>query len=152
MNPTSPHQRCTQRLASFHVRAVQCDYRSDDEAVYLALKRATAPLTQAWERLRRARRIAIKFNQDFMPTWVVTYQGHRQQLVSDPVIRATLRLLSEQTQAQGEGFALANVCLADQKPAPTRPQPRSLLPAYALWISDGIAALQARAYQRRPRP
>lgn len=85
---------------SFHVRAVHCDYQSGDEEVYLALKRAAGPLTQAWEKLRQARRIAIKFNQDFMPTWVVTYQGHRQQLVSDPVMRATLRLLREQTRAE----------------------------------------------------
>jgi len=85
---------------SFHVRAVHCDYQSGDEEVYLALKRAAGPLTQAWEKLRQARRIAIKFNQDFMPTWVVTYEGHRQQLVSDPVMRATLRLLREQTRAE----------------------------------------------------
>jgi hypothetical protein len=94
LNPTDSHQ------TAFQVRAVHCDYRSSDEAVYQALKRAASPLTQAWEKLKRARRIAIKFNQDFMPTWVVTYQGHRQQLVSDPVIRATLRLLREQTQAE----------------------------------------------------
>ncbi len=100
MKSTSPHQRCTQHAASFRVRAVQCDYRSDDEAVYQALKNAAAPLTSAWEKIRRARRIAIKFNQDFMPTRVVTYQGHRQQLVSDPVMRATLRLLREETQAE----------------------------------------------------
>ena len=93
MISTGPHP-------SFHVRAVHCDYQSGDEEVYLALKRAAGPLTQAWEKLRQARRIAIKFNQDFMPTWVVTYQGHRQQLVSDPVMRATLRLLREQTRAE----------------------------------------------------
>jgi len=86
--------------SSFHVRAVQCDYRSTDEEVYQALKRATTPLTRAWEKLSQSKRIAIKFNQDFMPTWVVAYQGHRQQLVSDPVMRATLRLLREQTRAE----------------------------------------------------
>jgi uncharacterized protein (DUF362 family) len=100
MNSTNPPQRCTQRQTPFHVQAVYCDYRSGDEAVYQALKKATAPLTQAWEKIKRARRIAIKFNQDFMPTRVVTYQGHRQQLVSDPVLRATLRLLHEHTQAE----------------------------------------------------
>jgi uncharacterized protein (DUF362 family) len=88
------------QLTPFQVRAVHCDYRSGEEEVYQALKRATAPLTKAWEKLRRARRIAIKFNQDFMPTWVVTYQGHRQQLVSDSVMRATLRILREQTRAE----------------------------------------------------
>ena len=33
------------------VRAVGCDHRADDEAVYQALARATAPLERAWERL-----------------------------------------------------------------------------------------------------
>jgi uncharacterized protein (DUF362 family) len=84
----------------FHVRAVHCDYQSGDEQVYQALQRAVSPLSQAWDKLRRAGRIAIKFNQDFMPTWVVMHQGHRQQLVSDPVLRATLRLLREQTSAE----------------------------------------------------
>ncbi len=82
------------------VRAVSCDYRSSDEDVYQALKRAADPLDRAWEKLRNARRIAIKFNQDWSPERVVTYQGHRQQLVSDPVGRATLRLLRERTNAE----------------------------------------------------
>ena len=86
--------------APYQVRAVQCDYQSGDEQVYQALWRAVSPLSQSLEKLRRARRIAVKFNQDFMPTWVIMHQGHRQQLVSDPVLRATLRLLREQTNAE----------------------------------------------------
>lgn len=82
------------------VRAVYCDYRASDEEVYQALKRATEPLTEAWKKLSRARRIAIKFNQDWVKERVVYYQGQRQQLVSDPVGRATLRLLQEKTQAE----------------------------------------------------
>ncbi len=84
---------------AYCVRAVHCDYRSSDEEVYQALKRATDPFESAWEKLKKARRIAIKFNLDFPPQRVVTYQGHRQQLVSDPVGRAVLRLLRERTQA-----------------------------------------------------
>ncbi len=82
------------------VRAVECDHRADDEAVYQALARATAPLDRAWERLRRARRIAIKFNQDKASQRVVWLAGQRQQLVSDSVMRATLRLLRERTDAE----------------------------------------------------
>lgn len=85
---------------SYRVRAVHCDYRASDEEVYQALKRATDPLDRAWERLRKARRIGIKFNQDWNPNRLVVYQGHRQQLVSDVVARATLRLLREKTQAE----------------------------------------------------
>ncbi len=84
----------------YHVRAVHCDYRSSDEEVYQALKRATDPLTGAWDKLRQARRIAIKFNSDWPRDQVVMHEGHRQQLVSDPVARATLRLLRERTQAE----------------------------------------------------
>lgn len=85
---------------SFRVRAIHCDYRASDEEVYLALKRATDPLDRSWEKLRKARRIGIKFNQDWNRDRVVYHQGHRQQLVSDPVGRATLRLLQEQTDAE----------------------------------------------------
>jgi hypothetical protein len=84
----------------YTVRAVHCDYRSSDEEVYQALKRAAAPLDRAWEKLSRARRIAIKFNQDWVRERLVMHQGHRQQLVSDPVARATLRLLQERTRAE----------------------------------------------------
>jgi uncharacterized protein (DUF362 family) len=82
------------------VRAVHCDYRASDEEVYQALKRATDPLDKAWEKLRQARRIAIKFNTDWPQDKVVMYEGHRQQLVSDTVGRATLRLLREHTKAE----------------------------------------------------
>jgi hypothetical protein len=85
---------------TYRVRAVHCDYRVSDEEVYQALKRATAPLEYAWERLARARRIAIKINHDWQPYKLVTYQGHRQQLVSDAVGRAVLRLLQERTTAE----------------------------------------------------
>jgi hypothetical protein len=84
----------------YHVQAVFCDYRSNDEEVYQALKRATLPLTGAWEKIRRARRISVKFNQDYVADRVKYYQGHRMQLVSDPVARAVLRLLRENTTAE----------------------------------------------------
>jgi hypothetical protein len=84
----------------YSVRAVACDHRASDEEVYQALKRATDPLERTWEKLARARRIAIKFNQDWVKERIVYHAGHRQQLVSDPVGRATLRLLQERTRAE----------------------------------------------------
>jgi len=83
----------------YRVRAAHCDYRASDEEVYQALKRITDPLDRSWERLRKARRIGIKFNQDWNPSRLVVHEGHRQQLVSDVVARATLRLLREKTSA-----------------------------------------------------
>jgi uncharacterized protein (DUF362 family) len=86
--------------ASYHVRAVHCDYRANDEEIYQALLRSASPLTGAMDRLRKARRIAIKFNTDWSREKVVMHEGHRQQLVSDPVVRAILRLLREHTTAE----------------------------------------------------
>jgi len=84
----------------FQVRAVHCDHRADDDEVYAALERATAPLGRAWARLRAAKRIGIKFNQAWAPEQVAYFEGQRQQLVSDKVARATLRLLREKTDAE----------------------------------------------------
>jgi uncharacterized protein (DUF362 family) len=84
---------------NYQVRAVQCDYHASDEEVYQALKRATDPLEGAWAKLKAARTIAIKFNQDKMLKQLVMFENHRQQLVSDSVARALLRLLRERTRA-----------------------------------------------------
>ena len=83
----------------YKVRAVYCDHRSTDEEVYQALKRATEPLTRAWDRLKSAKRIMIKFNQDW-PKQPPMFEGIRRELVSDAVARATLRLLRENTSAE----------------------------------------------------
>jgi len=84
----------------YTVRAVHCDWRASDEEVYQALKRVTDPLSKAWDKLRKAKTIAIKFNQDKELKNLVLYEGHRQQLVDDSVVRATLRLLRENTTAK----------------------------------------------------
>ena len=83
----------------YHVQAVHCDHRASDEDVYAALKRATIPLTRSWERLKAAKRIWIKFNQDW-PREPRSFEGQRQEHVSDAVARATLRLLRENTSAE----------------------------------------------------
>ncbi|MBN1642671.1 MAG: DUF362 domain-containing protein [Anaerolineae bacterium] len=82
------------------VRAVRCDHRADDDEVYAALERATAPLSQAWAKLRRAKTIAIKFNQAWPQDRLVYAEGQLLQLVSERVARATLRLLREKTDAE----------------------------------------------------
>ena len=85
---------------AYRVEAVKCDHRAEDDEVYEALKRATAPLDRAWSRLESAKTIAVKFNQDFATARTVLSEGQRQQLVSDSVARATLRLLRERTSAE----------------------------------------------------
>lgn len=90
----------TNSARPYKVRAVHCDYRASDEEVYQALKRATDPLTETWERLAAAKRIGIKFNQDKPRERQVTYEGQLQQLVSTKMVRAVLRLLRERTNAE----------------------------------------------------
>src|SRR5919199_1685989 len=108
-------------VPAYQVRTFHCDHRADDEGVYQALRRATDPLERAWARLSRAQRIAVKFNQDKARQKVVLLAGQRQQLVSDSVMRATLRLLRERTAAEiicvdvsfyvmYNGETLANTC------------------------------------------
>jgi uncharacterized protein (DUF362 family) len=84
----------------FAVRAVRCDHTADDEVVYKALERATAPLTESWDKLESARRIAVKFNQDGAMDSMVYAAGHRQYLVSETVVRAVCRLLRKRTNAE----------------------------------------------------
>ena len=86
--------------SDYKVRAVHCDYRASDDEIYEALRRVTDPLTETWERLGRAKRIGIKFNQDKEPKNYVVHEGHLQQLVSEQVARAFLRLLRERTDAE----------------------------------------------------
>jgi len=85
--------------AAYRVRAVHCDHLAQDEEVYQALRRATDPLDAAWDRLARAKRITIKFNQGWDPDRVVRFEGQHQELVSTRVARAVLRLLRERTTA-----------------------------------------------------
>ena len=84
----------------YTVRAVRCHHESTEEETYQALVRATAPLTRSWEKLAKARRIGIKINHDKHPDRFVYHKGMLQQLVCDKVVRATLRLLRERTDAE----------------------------------------------------
>ena len=87
-------------MSSYHVRAMHCDHLATEDEVYETLVRATAPLTDTWERLAKAKRIGIKINQDEHPDEQVQHAGMLQQLVCDKVVRATLRLLRERTTAE----------------------------------------------------
>ena len=83
------------KTADYRVRAVHCDHRASDEEVYRALKRATEPLEESWDKIRQARRITIKINQVFPPERRHYLNGVLQELVDSKVARATLRLLRE---------------------------------------------------------
>lgn len=80
---------------AYRVRATHCDHRASDEEVYQALKRATDPLSKAWQKIEAAGRITIKFNQAWPPEKLVHLDGNLQELVDPKVARATLRLIRE---------------------------------------------------------
>ena len=82
----------------FSVRAVSCGHRATDDDVYRRLSAAVEPLSRSWERLGRAKTIAIKFNQDFPHSHM--FESQRRELVSDSVAGAVLRLLRERTDAE----------------------------------------------------
>ena len=84
----------------YKVRAAHCDYRASQEEIDQAVRRVALPLERSWEKLRKARRIGIKFNQDWPQFKLVTNEGHLQQLASVQVMRAVLRLLREETSAE----------------------------------------------------
>jgi hypothetical protein len=56
------------------------------------------------------------------------------------VISAAGQALAFRSQAEGEGFALAEVALPEQKSLPGMPQPPASVPAYGLVMIDLIAA------------
>jgi len=102
----------------YHVRAVHCDHRASDEEVYLALRRATEPLAAVWEKIDRAGKIVIKFNQDYRSDSVPVYAGHRQQLVSDIVARALVRLLREHNSQAELHYADITAFIRTDSPEP----------------------------------
>ncbi|MBT5804768.1 MAG: DUF362 domain-containing protein [Gemmatimonadetes bacterium] len=87
-------------MSDYKVRAAHCDYRAEEDQIYEALKRATDPLTETWDRLAKAKRIGIKFNHDQLIKQWVRYEGQLQQLVSEKLARAFLRLMRERTDAE----------------------------------------------------
>ena len=74
------------------------------DEIYHKLKEITAPLSRSWEKIERAKRVGIKVNMQFRTQSIRYIGGRRQELVDDDVLRASLRLLRERTDA--ELFAL----------------------------------------------
>ncbi len=65
------------------------------------------------------------------------------------IVAASGRSLAERAQAEGEGYALATVTLADKKPHPTMPQPPSRIGRPAYWLSDVLLpALTITTYRQ----
>ena len=87
-------------MSDYKVRAAHCDYRAEEDQIYASLKRATDPLTETWDRLCKAKLIGIKFNHDQLIKQWIRYECQLQQLVSEKLARAFLRLMRERTDAE----------------------------------------------------
>ena len=88
----------------YAVRATHCSHEASLDEIYHKLKEITAPLSRSWEKIERAKRVGIKVNMQFRTQSIRYIGGRRQELVDDDVLRASLRLLRERTDA--ELFAL----------------------------------------------
>ena len=82
------------------VNAIGCDHRSDRDTIYKALKDVTASLCTSWQRLAKARKIAVKFNAVWPPDRLPIYAGIYRELVDPKVMHGVLRLLREKTDAE----------------------------------------------------
>ena len=125
---------------TYRVRAVHCDLSATDEHVYQALKSATDPLDRSWADLASARRIGIKINQDWNPATVVMRHGHRQQLVSDSVVRATLRLIRERSSAEIFVVDVGVESAGPGKPRDACTNIRPVLDEFGVRFVDGTTA------------
>ena len=110
---------------------------SADE-IYAALASASAPLTGAWAKLKRARRIGIKFSGGRPADMAVRYEGRLLDFTSEEVVRATLRLLREQTSAD-------LVCLETSVHKKTHRPPSQV----RLYVSARIARVRCAFLRRR---
>jgi hypothetical protein len=65
------------------------------------------------------------------------------------IVAADGRVLTEMAQAQGEGFTVATVALADTPPQPCGAQPPSRLPPFAYASSDVVLPRLVEPIYRR---
>ena len=84
---------------AYKVRAAHCSHTASQEEIYERLKTITAPLSRSWEKLEKARKIGIKANIEMRTDNIRRIGGRRQELVDEDVLRASLRLLRERTDA-----------------------------------------------------
>ena len=84
----------------YRVRAIPCSHQASGEEIYERLKSITAPLDRSWAKIEKARKVGIKFNMQMRTEAVRRIGGRRQELVDEDVVRASLRLLQERTDAE----------------------------------------------------
>ncbi|MGY8822594.1 MAG: hypothetical protein ACKVJG_01400 [Candidatus Latescibacterota bacterium] len=136
-----------QEEKDYQVRATHCNHQASLDEIYQKLKEITAPLARSWDKIEKAQRIGIKVNMQFRSQDIRFIGGRRQELVDDDVLRASLKLLRERSDA--EIFAL------DTSTAPAGQRPgddfntKSILDEYGVSYIDRLAYA---AFSPRPQP
>ncbi len=84
----------------YSVRAAYCHHRASDDKIYDTLRRIIEPLKRSMAKIQKARKIVIKANMAWPPERIKYFEGRRRELVDDSVMRAVLKFLRENTNAQ----------------------------------------------------
>ncbi|MCC7495311.1 MAG: DUF362 domain-containing protein [Fimbriimonadaceae bacterium] len=87
-------------MSPYRVRAEYCPFLAPQARLDSALARLTAPLERSWAKLEAADTILLKVNMVYYPDRIRTFEGRRQELVDETVLRATLGLLRDRTRAK----------------------------------------------------
>ncbi len=87
-------------MAAYTVRAARCDHRADQADIDAALRRITAPLERAWQRIEAAATVGLKVNLVWPPEKIRRTAERHQELVDPAVFRGVLKLLREHTSAR----------------------------------------------------
>ena len=120
---------------AYKVRAIHCDHKASEAEIYDKLQAITAPLTRSWEKLEKARKIGIKVNMQMRTDNIRRIEGRRQELVDEGVLRASLRLLQERTDA--------DIFVLDTSTAPAGERPGSDFNMRPIFEEFGIPYVEA---------
>ena len=120
---------------AYKVRAIHCSHKASQEEIYERLKTITSPLTRSWEKIEKARKIGIKVNMQMRTDNIRCIGGRRQELVDDDVLRASLRLLRERSDA--------DIFVLDTSTAPPGQRPGDDFNMYQIFEEFDIPYVEA---------
>jgi uncharacterized protein (DUF362 family) len=84
----------------YSVRAAYCNHKASDDEIYDIICRIIEPLDRSMDRIKKARKIVIKTNMSWPKDRITYFEGRRCELVDDSVMRAVLKFLRSNTNAQ----------------------------------------------------
>lgn len=119
----------------YKVRATHCSHKASADEIYQHLKDITAPLERSWKKIEKSRKIVVKANMQMRTASIRRIGGRRQELVDDDVLRASLRLLKERSDAE--------IVMLDTSTAPPGERPGDDFNMKSLIEELGIGYIEA---------